>query len=144
MQGCPVALSLLASSKTQNGSLACNPRKHVHRKMHFSPKCAPLLYVVFSTMCWTFKNKGVGAHFRVFGERKWLPCAFCGSGSSFWVGTCVVCVCGAVCLWRVTWSVNQMRVCDVFSAVSLSGTMRSAISVLRKKRKNVFGGSASL
>ena len=36
MQGCPVALSLLASSKTQNGSLACNPRKHVHRKMHFS------------------------------------------------------------------------------------------------------------
>ena len=51
------------------------------------------------------------------------------------MGTCVVCVCGAVCLWRVTWSVNQMRVCDVFSAVSLSGTMRSAISVLRKKEK---------
>ena len=37
-----------------------------------------------------------------------------------------------------------MRVNDVFCGVSLSGTMQPAMSVLLEKKKNAFGGNASL
>ena len=63
----------------------------------------------------------------------------------FRAGRCVVCVCGAVCVCgeSVESAMEcQLLVCDEFSAVSLRGTMLSAMSVLLDNPAS--GGKAGL
>ena len=100
-------------------------RKLKIANMHLFFKMGSLIaHFVFFHLRHVQKNKNYpGSHVRVLGSEM-------GPSHS---RTCVVCVCGVVCVVEC-----RMRVHGVFCGVSLGGTMRSAISVLLEKPASVI------
>ena len=96
--------------------------------LFFQKMGPPHSHNVFSTVCDTFKKKkNPGAHFWVIWEVKMGPGHVRGSRKAI-LGRQVCCLCLWYCLSAETAMACQVRVNDVFSAVSLSGTTTASSS----------------
>ena len=112
--------------------------KVAHCKIHVFvfQNWAPHFYIVFFYLLRDVQKHvmGPGAYLRVWEVKMALQALLRIRNAHFAVGRCCLCVVLPV---SVEDAMNcQMRVNDVFCAVSLSGTMRSAISVLLERSGN--------